>query len=363
MLTHDCNLACVYCYEKVKSGRQISLETAKQAIAKSFSLCPSGEELEISFHGGEPFLAFDLLRNICEWVWSQAWPVPYICFTTTNGTLVHGNIRDWVACNRKRLHLGLSLDGTREMHNLNRSGSFDLIDIDFFLANWPDQPLKMTVSDISLPFLADGIAFLHHKGFRIHANFAFGMDWSDEYKIDELTRQLKSLIQFYLQNPQYEPCEFLAMHIEAINSQSNSIAKWCGAGTEMVAVDVDGKEYPCQMFLPMVAGKDIMDGRPVDWSNTSSLSDDACQECIISTICPTCYGMNLMARHDPGLRDPYLCALTKVRAVACSYFQAQLLGRNSTVIDTPDKAAAVLRKLRAIEAIQSNIALRKIPHG
>ena len=152
MLTHDCNLACVYCYEKVKSGRQISLETAKQAIAKSFSLCPSGEELEISFHGGEPFLAFDLLRNICEWVWSQAWPVPYICFTTTNGTLVHGNIRDWVACNRKRLHLGLSLDGTREMHNLNRSGSFDLIDIDFFLANWPDQPLKMTVSDILIAF-------------------------------------------------------------------------------------------------------------------------------------------------------------------------------------------------------------------
>ena len=363
MLTHDCNLACVYCYERAKSGKRISLETAKQAIIKGFSRCSDDEELDISFHGGEPFLAFDMLQDICEWVWSQTWSAPYICFATTNGTLVHGNITDWVTRNRKRLYLGLSLDGTRDMHNLNRSGSFDLIDIDFFLANWPDQPLKMTVSDMSLPFLAEGIAFLHHKGFRINANFAFGMDWSDEGKIDGLTRQLTSLIQFYLDNPQYEPCEFLAMHIEAINTQSTSMAKWCGTGTEMVAVDVDGKEYPCQMFLPMVNGKDILEGRPVDWCDASSLSDDGCRECIISPICPTCYGMNLMERHDPRLRDQYLCALTKVRAVACSYFQAQLLARNSAVIETPDEAAAVLRKLRAIEAIQSNTALRKIPHG
>ena len=232
--------------------------------------------------------------------------------------------------------------------------------MDFFFVNWPDQPLKMTVSDISLPFLADGIAFLHHKGFRINANFAFGMDWSNEDKIDELTRQLTSLIQFYLDNPQFEPCNFLAMPIEAIKTQDSSITKWCGAGTEMVAVDVDGKEYPCQMFLPMVNGKDIRSGRPVDWSDTSSLFDDACRDCVISAICPTCYGMNLMERNNPGLRDPYLCALTKVRAVACSYFQAQLLVRNHPAIDTPDQAAVVLRKVRAIEAIQSNTALRKI---
>jgi radical SAM protein with 4Fe4S-binding SPASM domain len=360
MLTHGCNLACVYCYEKVKSGRRISFETAKQAIINGFQRCSDGEELEISFHGGEPFLAFELLRDICEWVWSQTWPAPYICFATTNGTLVHGHIQDWVASNRKRLHLGLSLDGTRDMHNLNRSRSFDLIDMNFFLVNWPNQPLKMTVSDISLPFLADGIAFLHHNGFRIHANFAFGMDWSDEDRIDELTRQLTSLIQFYLDNPQFEPCNFLAMPIETINPQDSNITKWCGAGTEMLAVDVDGKEYPCQMFLPMVNGKDILAGRPVDWTDTSSLSDDTCRDCIISKICPTCYGMNLMERNNPRLRDPYLCALTKVRAVACSCFQAQLLSRNSSAIETPDQAAVVLRKIQAIEAIQSDKALRKI---
>jgi uncharacterized protein len=363
MLTHECNLACVYCYEKVKSRRRISLETAKEAISKAFSRCSDGEELEISFHGGEPLLAFDLLRDVCEYVWSQTWPIPYICFATTNGTLVHGEIRDWVGCNRKRFYLGLSLDGTREMHNLNRSGSFDLIDIDFFSANWPDQALKMTVSDTSLPFLADGIAFLHQKAFRINANFAFGMDWSDPYKVVELARQLKSLIQFYLHNPQYEPCTILNMPIEAIRVGASTIGKWCGAGTEMVAVDVDGKEYPCQMFLPMVNGKDILDGRPIDWNNISTLADDGCGECIISRICPTCYGMNVMERHDPRLRDPYLCALTKVRAIACSYLQAQLLGRNPKVIDTPEEAAAVLRKVHAIEAIQSNIALRKSLHG
>lgn len=35
--------------------------------------------------------------------------------------------------NKERFIVGLSLDGTREMHNRNRSNSYDKIDIPFLL--------------------------------------------------------------------------------------------------------------------------------------------------------------------------------------------------------------------------------------
>lgn len=357
-LTQECNLSCVYCYEKNKSTRQMPLFIAQQAISKHLTNGSKEEEVEISFHGGEPFLAFDLLQQICEWMWSQNWPLPFICFVTTNGTLVHGKIQDWVSKHKEHLYLGLSLDGTRDLHNLNRSNSFDLIDIDFFLSNWPDQQVKMTLSNYSLPRLAESMIYLHKKGFLINSNFAYGIDWSDKRNVAELSKQLDILINFYLDNPQYQPCAFLSMPIDSISSPTMFSSKWCGVGTDILAVDVDGREYPCQMFFPNVTGKDILDGASIDWTDMSLLQDANCKDCVISRQCPTCYGVNLIKNSNLASRDPYLCALTKVRALACSYFQARLLTRDShQLISQIDTAAATLQRIRAIEVIQSSISL------
>lgn len=43
------------------------------------------------------------------------------------------------------------------MHNLNRSNSYNDIDVDFFRKTWPTQAIKMTISAETLPMLADGI--------------------------------------------------------------------------------------------------------------------------------------------------------------------------------------------------------------
>ncbi len=56
---------------------------------------------------------------------------PYICFATTNGTLIKDEIKEWIEQNSERFWLGLSVDGTKAMHNLNRSNSYDQIDTNF----------------------------------------------------------------------------------------------------------------------------------------------------------------------------------------------------------------------------------------
>ncbi len=355
-LTHQCNLSCVYCYEKYKSSRTMPLQVAKDTIKKHFSESDGYKEIEISFHGGEPFLEFDHLRSICEWVFNQKWQKPYICFTTTNGTLVHGHIQDWLRTHKKRIYASISLDGTPYMHNVNRSNSYDNIDIGFFRDCWPDQSIKMTISHLSLPSLAEGMIYLHKGGFQIQANFAYGVNWADKNNIAILTKELGKLIEYYLKNPQITPCEFLSMPMQQVALKTNLGKKWCGAGTDMTAVDVDGKEYPCHLFLPFASGSEISENAHIDWRNDESLQDENCKDCVISNVCPTCYGINLIKCGTASRRDISLCTLTKVRALACSYLETQLLKKLMVSLHTKDNDRNTLLKIKGIEAIQSGIS-------
>lgn len=351
-VTHQCNLSCIYCYEHDKSNQYMQFETAKKAVCKAFSELSEGEELEIDFHGGEPLLAFELIHDLCEWIWDQKWQAPYICFATTNGTLVKGKIKEWIEQNSERFWLGLSLDGNREMHNLNRSNSYEQIDIKFFLEKWPIQPVKMTISDKTLPFLAEGIMYLHKSGFKLTGNLAFGIDWSGQLHINEFAKQLKILIEFYLENPQFEPSGPLAMGIELINYENLEPQKWCGVGTHMVAIDVDGNEYPCHMFLPTISG-DVLNG--IDWKTPNNFQDDKCADCSISPICATCYGKNLIERGSLSSRDKGLCNMFKIQALACSYLKANLLIKNLKTPESLEKASELYQQIKAINKIQETI--------
>ena len=125
-LTQSCNLSCVYCYEQCKSPRTIRLETAKRIIDREMEDYSAFENIEIDFFGGEPFLAFETLKSLTDYINQKYSHAPITLFTTTNGTLVHGEIQDWLRCHSDSLVCCLSLDGTSAMHNINRSSPFFL---------------------------------------------------------------------------------------------------------------------------------------------------------------------------------------------------------------------------------------------
>ena len=98
VITHSCNLNCLYCYEHKKDSLTMPFELAKKLLEYEFKYiesCSEFDELEIDFMGGEPLLEFSLIRKISEWLWSKQWPCPYICFATTNGTLISNDNREW----------------------------------------------------------------------------------------------------------------------------------------------------------------------------------------------------------------------------------------------------------------------------
>lgn len=131
-LTENCNLACVYCFEKAKTKKVMDIQVAKEAIAFEFKNADGFDEIEIDLFGGEPTLCMNVIRELVEWTYFQAFSLPYIYFLETNGTLVHGEFQKWLLSNKEHVRAGISLDGTPETHNKNRNNSYADIDIDFF---------------------------------------------------------------------------------------------------------------------------------------------------------------------------------------------------------------------------------------
>jgi uncharacterized protein len=324
IMTERCNLHCSYCYEDANDFGLLSSDLAIRQISEAFT-DTRYDELEIDFFGGEPFLAFKNIVAVCEWLWSVEQPKPYLCFVVTNGTLVHGKIKQWVSKHADRLILGLSLDGTPAMHDCNRTGSYSKIDIALFKELWPFQPVKMTVSKETLPDLASGIAHIHELGFKVVCAPAYGIKWEPSDHLT-LSRELRKLADYYIQQPNLEPCNIIAMPIQHALDASRD-KNYCGAGSSLNCVDKSGNKVPCQAFLPMSTGKtlaEIQEIVPI-LASANNMSDPKCKDCFLLPVCPTCYGINFSISGDPFARDVSLCEFSKIRAKATAYLLSEMI--------------------------------------
>ena len=127
-VTEACNLSCVYCYESYKNTRKMSFQTAIDILENELNTDEKLDYVEVAFHGGEPLLEFELIKQICEYAWNHDYKQHFYFFATTNGTLLTPTMKSWFSANANRFFLGLSLDGTEEVHNHNRSNSYSKID-------------------------------------------------------------------------------------------------------------------------------------------------------------------------------------------------------------------------------------------
>lgn len=355
-VTHNCNLNCVYCYQQHDTTKRMSFDTAKEVIDWIFSHVPlEAKSVGIDFIGGEPLLEFGLIKKIVDYTCSEKRTVPYMFFATTNGTLLTNEMKQWFRERKKCFVLGLSLDGSPDTHNHNRSSSFDRIDTDFFLENWSEQGVKMTLSDYSISRLAENIKFIHSLGFkRIRGvNLAEGnFDWSDEEYIRCLIPQLQELVDFYLDNEQFELNQMLDKHIEFCEAKNRERRKWCGIGTGCPFFDVDGKQYPCAFTTPMTFGaSDLENILDTDFTNHEMFVDEDCFEhCYLYPICSTCSGANYLNNGSFKIRDKRRCRIQKLIALFVADLQAKKIVKNPKIYDdnTLYHIIEAIKKIRSL---------------
>lgn len=339
IVTKGCNLRCSYCYEKHDQRNQeiMDFSIIKEAIHFYMEGEPEYNFLEIDFFGGEPFLAFPLIQQTVEWVSSREWPKRYLFSIGTNGTILTPEMKEWLAKYKKSLSVSFSIDGTKTAHDLTRSNSYDALarNIPFFREHWPNQFAKMTISTDTIPYVARGVVELEELGIQFTANMGFEDMWGDHVKqerlLDLYEEQLEQLVDYYALNHELFPVsplltafpQYLAIPGYGKSPKTVNL-RYCGAGHEMVVIDIDGKSYPCHRFIPWITGCPA----PVENANCQSgWGPISCGECKLIHSCPTCAGYNWEKNRDTGLRTTFHCESYKREVIATCKLEAKRLIR------------------------------------
>ena len=267
-VAHTCNLTCDYCFAsqgKYNGDRAImKFEVGKQAI--DFLLENSGfhRNLDVDFFGGEPLMAWRVVKQIVEYARSKEEESgKTFRFTfTTNGMLLNDEINEFL--NKEMYNVVLSLDGRKEIHDrlrrtVNGKGSYDYILPKFqkFVEGRGDKEyyVRGTYTGNNVDFTND-IFHVANLGFDKLSMEPVICDPSEPYALAEkhlpaLYRQYEILAEEMLKRGE-EGNDFTFYHYMLDLSEGPCIQKrisGCGSGTEYMAVTPWGELFPCHQFV------------------------------------------------------------------------------------------------------------------
>ena len=99
-LTHDCNLACTYCYAGAKRRDTMTRHVADTAL--EFAIERTTETLQLGFFGGEPLMEWALLQYATEQAEAatKRSGIRLLPTVTTNATLLTEERAEWLGRTR-----------------------------------------------------------------------------------------------------------------------------------------------------------------------------------------------------------------------------------------------------------------------
>ena len=354
-------MACKYCYLVGKNEKErMSWETAKAAI--DYILGNEADFPEASvvwdFIGGEPFLEIDLIDKICDYLKTQMfrmghhWFDSYRFSFSTNGINYHTDkVQQFIKKNHSHLSIGITIDGTRAKHDLNRiykstdpieKGSYDDVvrNIPLWLKDFPDGATKVTISSPDISYICESV--LHLYGLGIHevnincVNEDVWKEGDDRLFEEQLMRLADTIIDggYYTDYA----CSFFSENIGKPLDPKLENQNWCGAG-KMLSVDAAGNFYPCTRFAayslrekaPIIIGN-VRDGidknklRPFLALDRLTQSPRECIDCEVASGCAWCQGENYDAAETSTIyqRATAICLMHKARVRANNYYWNKL---------------------------------------
>lgn len=355
-VTEDCNLACKYCYMTGKNSKnKMTFEVARRSI--DYILADSenfGDGAVVwEFIGGEPFLEIELIDRLCDYIKQQMFLLDHPWFNayrfnfSTNGLNYHTlSVQKYIWKNKGHVSIGISIDGNKTKHDLQRirkdgSGSFDMVmkNVPLWMSQMPDTATKATFSHADLPHLKDSIIALWNMGIKfVAANVVFEDVWVDG---DDMIfeSQLRELADYIIEHKLYydHSVRFFDPQVGNPLTENNLNSNFCGAG-KMLAIDCNGNFYPCVRFYDISLNNrkgrkigDIYTGinpdrlRPFHALTLRTQSTEECVKCEVGRGCSWCNGCNYdFASTDTIFeRATFICKMHKANARANEYFWNQ----------------------------------------
>lgn len=329
-VTQNCNLRCSYCTFTNNDGKQrshvnknMSYETAKQALDFLWENSIDSKEIKLSFYGGEPFLNYDFIKKVVEYSLEIFQGKEVFFNATTNGTIFNDEILKFL--DKYNFSIALSLDGTKEINDLNRKfansskGSYDFVAKELFriYEEYPQLFKKLTVNMVLDPKHDYSLYRKIFKDFPMLDNFQVTANIIDDLMIEEKNQFYNKFLTGY----EYD--QFLGLLNSAVNEQGKnnlSIASInqlqskvkqvmeqgtlksratpggpCVPAIKKFFVNVEGNLYPCEKVREpsdcMKIG-DVYNG--LDYQamekqmNIQLLTEKQCKDCWAFRFCESC---------------------------------------------------------------------------
>lgn len=358
IVTKDCQLACKYCYLVGKNSKErMSWEVSKKAVDYILDRETEFKEESViwDFIGGEPFLEIELIDRICDYIKMELyrrnhhWFNSYRFSFSTNGINYHEDkVQRFIEKNHTHLSIGITIDGTRQKHDLNRvyknseRGSYDDVvkNIPLWQSQFPGMGTKVTISSADLPYIKESVLHLFSLGIpEVNINCVFEDVWKEgDDKI--LEEQLLELADAIIDGNLYEKnvCSFFQEHLGKPLDKKLQNQNWCGAG-KMLAVDAAGMFYPCTRFAQYSLREknawiigNVRDGidknklRGFLTLDRCTQSTQECLDCEVAEGCAWCQGENYDAADTCTAfqRSTAICKMHKARVRANNYYWNKL---------------------------------------
>ena len=384
-VTNECSLACSYCYQINKGVEVMPFETAKTFIDNLFDGKYKGyvsvEEkpiIVLDFIGGEPFLQPKLIEQICDYFYDKAielchpWAEFSMISICTNGVhYFEPDVQHFLNKYGHKLSLSVTIDGDKQLHDSCRRFPDGRPSYDLAWAaakDWIDRGgdigSKITIAPANLQYMNQAIKHFIENGYtEINANTVYEWGWNIEYA-KEFYWKLKEIADYLIDND-LESKIFLSLFMDHLGRPNNMTENqtWCGGvGNAMLAIDPQGRLYPCLRYMdsslgtdqePMVFGT-VWDGFGVTEEQVNRIKcmacvtrrSEMCDECFYCPIgdgCAECAAYNYQEYGTPDHHCTYLCDMHAARCLANSYFWNKCYKKHQTdqvcKIWVPDKWA------------------------
>ena len=338
-VTQSCNLVCSYCayanktdgpMQRHHSNKMMTWETAKEAIDMFFKNSIDCTEVSMSFYGGEPVIAFDLVKKSVEYAKKLFLGKKLSFNMTTNATLLNDDVINYLLDNE--FSLLFSIDGPEAIHDINRrradgTGSFKsafsnlrkvaekysakygkivdkvgintvlnpVNDLDLVLSLYDDELFKKYDINITMTMADDDLLedkIIVPEDYRVKMGYHYFLGWLDSLKIVDglkLIPCVKNRNDLLPKN--YAESKRGQISLPDVGAPGGP----CIPGQRRLFMNADGNIFPCERVsevADVMNFGNVRDGidlkKAGDILNVASLTPEMCKECYASSKCSTC---------------------------------------------------------------------------
>ncbi|MBN1891050.1 MAG: radical SAM protein [Thermoflexales bacterium] len=296
-LTHQCNLACRYCYVP-RTNQRMDPPTAKRSVEAAYSsaVAHNCERVRLKYAGGEPTLNLDALQAAqaqAERLSAQT-GIRLETVILTNGTLLTNDLLDLLLLHG--IQVMISLDGVGLYHDAQRPLSRQIGSSFGRVANaldrlldWGISPhVSVTITGQSLQGLPDLVAFLLERELPFSFNFyrepdGFPASGPLSFTYEQVVKGLLEAFHVIERKlPRHSLLSNLADRADAGILHLHT----CGVGQNYLVIDCNGNISKCQMDMlhavTTINADDPLAFVRADTNGIQNLSVDEkeCRECV-----------------------------------------------------------------------------------